>query len=197
MKDEKSKELKEKKKFKSPEEFEDRIKGQLSELCNKDNWTSKDLLSLKEYLYPINNHITFLMGKKFLTLLNTSTEDANFNYTEMNHNGYDIVTKINGSLIVAEIKGNIPCGKNDQYGANQKKSIKKDIDNLCELKSKGKNQVNELGKFGDAYKCLVLLENNSDAIEDLIDDNFVILKDNNITFENLHKDKINIVLINL
>ncbi len=202
MKDEKSKELKEKKKFESPEEFKNEIKGQISKLCKKSNWTSEDLLSLKEYLYPINNHITYLMGRVFLkNYFGIEKETAYFQYSKMNDNGYDIAAKINESLIIAEIKGNIPCGKNKKYGANQKKSINNDLENLCKLKDKGKKQIEKLGKFEDAYKFLVLLKNNNVAINSLIkklsDRNFVILEDDKINLENLEKENIYIVLIDL
>jgi len=187
-------------KFDTPKEFESKIKDELPKLCSNDKWCFNDLLSLKEYLHSINNHITYLMGRAFLNKCFGIEEECEleyFKYTEMNHNGYDIVAKIKDSLIIAEIKGNIPCGKDDKYGANQKNSIKKDIDNLKIQKTTGKKQINDLSNFEDAYKCLVLLENNSDAIKDLIDDNFVTLKDNDITFENLQNDKINIILIKL
>ena len=197
MKDNKSKG---KKKCETPTEFEEKLKAQLLELSNKDDWNTNDLLSLKECLYPINNHITYLMGMAFLKkCFGITKEPECFQYSKMNDNGYDIVAEIDGSLIIAEIKGNIPCGNNNKYGANQKKSIKKDIENLNALKDKEKKQFENPDDFVKAYKCLVLLENNETAINALIDNspNFILLKDNDVAFEKLHKDKINVVLVNL
>ncbi|MBR4891324.1 MAG: hypothetical protein IKU15_08575 [Clostridia bacterium] len=202
MKDNKSKE---KKKDEAPADFEKKLKAQLSDLSKKGDWNTKDLLSLKGCLYPINNHITYLMGMAFLKkYFGITKEPEYFQYSKMNNNGYDIAAEINGSLIIAEIKGNIPCGTEDQegnklYGANQKKSIEKDIENLNNLKDKGKKQIEKLDDFANAYKCLVLLKNNETAINHLIkinnlSSNTVIIDSNNI---NLEKGKINIILIDL
>ena len=190
-------------KFDSKEQFEQGIKDKLSDLCSKTTWASEDLLSLKEYLHPINNHITYLMGEMFLAQLNTSTSEANFKYPEMNNNGYDLAFKLNriDAWIIAEIKGNIPCCSNKtRYGAKQKEKIKIDIENL--EKNKSTSQITD-EQFKDAYKFLVLLKNNEHAIKNLIDSDglkeykFDICESNSINLTELNKDTIYIVLIDL
>ena len=187
--------------FDSKEQFEQLIKDKLNELSQSHNWNAENLLELKDYISSTNNHITYLMGEKFLEQLNSSTSEANFNYPEMNNNGYDLAFSLNESSvwIVAEIKGNIPCCSNKtRYGAQQKEKISNDIKNLT--KNKSTSQItNE--QFKDAYKFLVLLKNNKAAIEALIKRkesyNIKILENNHFNLSELNTETIYIVLIDL
>lgn len=187
-------------KFNSPIEYETELRKQLQMLSDKNDWSAEDILSLKEYIYPINNHISYLLGKKFLDALNIPTD--NFKYTEMNNNGYDIELEYNGEWIVAEIKGNIPCGNNNTYGAQQKEKIKENIGCLLNLNKKTKAKISK-EIFDNAYKFLIILENNRNAIKNLeknlnkCNNRYSFNYIDNIDWGNFIKGKINVVFINL
>ncbi|MGI6264396.1 MAG: hypothetical protein ACOYJY_02895, partial [Acutalibacteraceae bacterium] len=106
---------------------------------------------------PINNLITRELTSAFVKRLkdwNIVGVKYELENTNVNANGYDVVidqqyiknnTEIKG--IVAEIKGNIPCGIG-QYGAQQKAGIEKDLKGLQERKAKaGDLPIEEYVKF--------------------------------------------------
>ena len=187
--------------FKSSEEYENKLKSQLKDFLNKsDSWSPEDFLSIKSYLFPINNHITYLLGKKFLDTL--SIPDDNFKYTDMNNNGYDLEIFFKDKLIVAEIKGNIPCGSNGTYGAQQKAKIKENLDCLCDKSKKTKSNLT-VEEFNKAYKFIILLDNNKAAMENLSKNankkeiKYHLHYPNEISWESFSKDKINVIFIKL
>lgn len=146
------------------------------------------------------------MGEQFFKILGIE-KDPDFKYSKMNDHGYDIVTTYNKKRLLAEIKGNIPCKKEETiYGGNQKNGIKKDIDNL--LNGKADNRIEDISsdEFKDAYKCLILLKNNRSAIENYTGnlnnhteykDKFKIIYDNSNINKELSNEQINIVFVNL
>ena len=187
--------------FKSKEEYEVELKSQLKNFLDKsDHWAPEDFLSIKNSLFQINNHITYLLGKSFLDAL--SIPDDNFKYTDMNNNGYDLEIFLGDKLIVAEIKGNIPCGPNGTYGAQQKAKIKENLDCLCDKNKKTKSKLS-VEAFNNAYKFLILLENNKNAIENLSknankkESKYLLHYPNNISWDCFSKEKINVIFIKL
>lgn len=187
--------------FNSPDEYINFLEEQLKNFNIK---SSCDILELKNILKKVHTHITYLMGEQFFEIL--GIENLDFKYSKMNDHGYDIVTTYNKKRLLAEIKGNIPCKENKTiYGGNQKTGIKKDIDNL--LNGKADNRIDiSSDEFKDAYKCLILLENNRSAIENYTGnlnnhteykDKFKIIYDNSNINKELSNEQINIVFVNL
>ena len=188
--------------FNSPDEYINFLEEQLKNFNIK---SSCDILELKNILKKVHTHITYLMGEQFFEIL--GIENLDFKYSKMNDHGYDIVTTYNDKRLLAEIKGNIPCKKEETiYGGNQKNGIKKDIDNL--LNGKADNRIEDISsdEFTDAYKCLILLKNNLSAIENYTGnlnnhteykDKFKIIYDNNSINKELSNEQINIVFVNL
>ena len=187
--------------FNSPDEYINFLEEQLKNFNIK---SSCDILELKNILKKVHTHITYLMGEQFFEIL--GIENLDFKYSKMNDHGYDIVTTYNKKRLLAEIKGNIPCKENKTiYGGNQKIGIKKDIDNL--LNGKADNRIDiSSDEFKDAYKCLILLENNRYAIENYTGnlnnhteykDKFKIIYDNSNINKELSNEQINIVFVNL
>lgn len=187
--------------FNSPDEYINFLEEQLKNFNIK---SSCDILELKNILKKVHTHITYLMGEQFFEIL--GIENLDFKYSKMNDHGYDIVTTYNKKRLLAEIKGNIPCKENKTiYGGNQKTGIKKDIDNL--LNGKADNRIDiSSDEFKDAYKCLILLENNRSAIENYTGnlnnhteykDKFKIIYDNSNINKELSNEQINIVFVDL
>ena len=69
----------------------------------------------------------------------------------MNNNGYDLEIFEDDTLIIGEIKGNVPCGKNNTYGAQQKDKIKENLDCLNDKSKKRKSKLT-IEQFDEAYK---------------------------------------------
>lgn len=188
-------------KFKNRNEYEEMLKSQLKDFLSKsDNWQPEDFLSIKGYLFQINNHITYLLGKSFLDAL--LIPDDSFIYSDMNNNGYDLEIFFEDKLIVAEIKGNIPCGTNDTYGAQQKAKIKENLDCLCDKNKKTKSKLS-IEEFNKAYKFLILLENNKTAMNNLSKNankkeiKYPLHYPDRISWDCFSKDKINVIFIKL
>ena len=151
--------------FTSSKDYENKLKSQLESFLNKsEDWKPEDFLSIKGYLFQINNHISYLLGKAFLDALGVSNDS--FKYTDMNNNGYDLEIFEDDKLIIGEIKGNVPCGKNNTYGAQQKDKIKENLDCLNDKSKKRKSKLT-IEQFDEAYKFLILLDNNKEAIKNL------------------------------
>lgn len=116
-----------------------------------------DLLSLKIVFSHINGCVTILTSIAFVErIYDWGIIDENQKKditkqvlnTSPYANGYDI----NGKKIVAEVKCNIPVGKN-RFGAAQIKALKKDVDGLI-------NETKD--KISDKIKFLVMLGNIRD-----------------------------------
>lgn len=125
-----------------------------------------DLISLKKIVSTINNIITLQTALKFVDVLrnrniiNKQTRQAiidKIQSTNANSNGYDIEYDSGKTKIIAEVKCNIPVGK-DSFGAAQRDSIIKDIENLCSGKTKSK--IEDVREF---YKFMVILNDNNQA----------------------------------
>ena len=189
-----------KKKFETPDEYVSDLKKAIKKLADNENWCSEELLKLKSLIYPVNAHISFLMGEKFLNMFNLPTDI--FIYKNMYDNGFDIALEYNNDIYIAEIKGNIPCGKDgNYYGAKQQEGIEKDINYLLHGKTKQERHniknLQELIDNGDIYRSLILLSNNKNAFmklqEKRNDINFNIYNDT----KRLEKDIINIIFLDL
>lgn len=198
----------------NPKEYETHLKSGLKRLADMETWTSKDLLDLKKLIYPVNAHITYLIGEQFLKSVSIPLEEVDFQYSNMYNNGFDIeIENYNGRRIIAEIKGNIPVEANgDKYGAQQKEGIKKDIEGLTNGKTKSKVFKNKEA-LKEAVKFLILLENNRNAFSTLKnnlcqcrgkkeavynDDNFFVVdKIENYTIDSFKTNCINVVFIEL
>ena len=88
--------------FTSSKDYENMLKSQLESFLNKsEDWKPEDFLSIKGYLFQINNHISYLLGKAFLDALGVSNDS--FKYTDLNNNGYDLEIFEDDKLIIGEI----------------------------------------------------------------------------------------------
>lgn len=195
------------------EEFLRELKEYLTELLEKEKWTPKDLLGLKSKIYPVNAHITYLLGEKFLNSLKIDPEEVGFEYKKMYDNGFDIeIEDYNGVSIIAEIKGNIPVENDgEKYGSQQKDGIKKDIEGLTNGKSKSKKfKEGQMSK--GVYKFLILLESNRKAFENLKNnlckgrgknkakhttEEFFVCQSKDYTLSDFKPDIINVIFIEL
>lgn len=187
--------------FTSSKDYENKLKSQLESFLNKsEDWKPEDFLSIKGYLFQINNHISYLLGKAFLDALGVSNDS--FKYTDMNNNGYDLEIFEDDKLIIGEIKGNVPCGKNNTYGAQQKDKIKENLDCLNDKSKKRKSKLT-IEQFDEAYKFLILLDNNKEAIKNLEKNEnkkstkYLLHYPNEISWHCFKKDMINIIFIDL
>ena len=150
--------------YQTPEEYELDLRKTLTSLTQNQSWDSRDMLGLKNIAQSIHTHITYLIGKKFLSDLNLPQD--NFKYADMCKNGYDIeLQDVNGKQIVAEIKGNLPLN-GTTYGAEQKRGIIDNIKDLTIGKSKAMHKTEE--SLENVYRFLILLDNNENAINNLI-----------------------------
>lgn len=154
--------------------------------CNNESFLScrrlniSQMIELKHNVHDVNNIITLLVTYLFIKKLNDQYKFANtLNINDIenkpNANGYDLIYNTGKCLIVAEVKCNLPCGENNTYGAKQKEGIIKDLRGLVDFKSKNvrdESQKAILGKndFKDAFKFMVLIDGNQDAINQVLDD---------------------------
>lgn len=156
--------------------------------CNNESFLScgrlniSQMIELKHNVHDVNNIITLLVTYLFIKKLNDQYKFANtLNINDIenkpNANGYDFIYNTGKRLIVAEVKCNLPCGENNTYGAKQKEGIIKDLRGLVDFKSKNvrdESQKAILGQngvhFKDAFKFMVLIDGNQDAINQVLDD---------------------------
>lgn len=132
--------------------------------------TINDFVELKKAISCINNIVTLLVTDRFIDFLLQnhviSAEQAekmhqDVNQTHANTNGFDIECKENVK-IVAEVKCNIPVGKNT-FGAAQETGIMKDIKHLYCGKTKSNINEQEIGTY---YKFMVVLD--SDGVKNSV-----------------------------
>ena len=163
-----------------------------------------DLLSLKIVFSHINGCVTILTSIAFVErIYDWGIIDENQKKditkqvlnTSPYANGYDI----NGKKIVAEVKCNIPVGKN-RFGAAQIKALKKDVDGLInETKDKISDKIKFLVMLGNIRdKCfkdaleglekesqnLVIVDNHDSVVRSAI--NVVVIHPSEITFKKLN-----------
>lgn len=173
------------------------------------NLSAENLIELKKSISNINNLVTLMVTLKFLEQLRKigiiSSEQAkrmeeDVNSVHPNTNGFDVrydkKNNFEGKNIVAEVKCNIPVDGNN-FGANQKTGIRKDLNGLREGKKKTIDYTPR-----NYYKFMVLLDVNGvkEAMGNLIKVfnkknhtvNLVELSDNKIDFNHIY-----IVYINL
>ena len=156
-------------KFENPDEYSEKLRDTLTKVVNKKPWDANDILEIKNVVQSINTHITYLIGAKFADNLGKDINSIeSFKYNKMCNNGFDMEFAIEGKKIVAEIKGNIPVNsKSESYGANQKNGIEKDISYLTNGKKKNTDYTTA-ESLKEAYRFLILLENNKTPIQKLI-----------------------------
>ena len=176
-----------------------------SELVLKPDIKMQDLLALKTATYVINNFITYMLTVAFLDKLfiwkfidsSQCKEMKNvIEQTSVNANGFDVL--YNGGLaIVAEVKGNVPC-RGNRFGAQQRKSIIKDLNALKNGKSKS---IKDTTGY---YKFMVLLDdakNIKDALTALINSKHMKNLEGDVCLvedaSSISLSKINIVLITI
>lgn len=164
------------------------------------------LIELKMIVGKINNLVTYELTMMALELIsniirlsNSEKEGlvAQLISNSVNANGYDIeYCGIN--KFVCEVKGSIPIGGGNRFGAQQEKEIKKDINGLINGKSKS-----QLSSFDlkDYYKFMCFYNsglNSIDAIEVLLER---LSKEMNFEIKiyknhmDLSKDCINVLII--
>ncbi|MBO7194868.1 MAG: hypothetical protein J6V27_02370 [Alistipes sp.] len=160
------------------------------------------LIRLKKALSNINNIITLKVCLAFVKSLSPKyiSEDVatkvikDILSTHANTNGYDVQCEDGYFPFLAEIKCNIPCGKDGKkFGAAQYKSIINDIDGLINGKSKASNT-----SVRNYYRFMVFLEYDGvrDAAKDLFNkfgDEIALLEDT----DQLDKSKIYLAFIPL
>ena len=181
-------------KYENPKDYENDLKKEIKRFAKIDDWTAENLLQLKSVITHVNAHVSYLMGLKFLDTFDLPKE--NFNYKDMYTNGFDIEIEKDGELYVAEIKGNVPCGKNGSYGANQKTGIKNDLKYLKEGKRTA-SEASEKIKNGEAYRAMVLLEKNREAFKNSFNEQEYIIIEENQENKTLEKSRINIVFVTI
>lgn len=110
----------------------------------------KDIINFKRNISCIDNLIAIEQTILFLDKLKADDliEDTDYdriinNIDGPNVTGYDLYDDV--SKIVAEFKGTIPCGKNNTFGAEQKKKIKSDLEGL--VKSKTGRPIENFKKY--------------------------------------------------
>ena len=175
-----------------------------------ENKNIKHLLQLKKVLYPIDNLITLEVSYGFVrwlrkyNFISNSQENQMIDYLDKsnaNANGFDIIYNEDGGMpIIAEVKGTIPYLSN-KYGAQQKDSIKKDLEYLTGKKVKLKSQSVEIEKY---YKFMVMLKSQDENKDEAAMNNLLKTfhdKDNIIVLQNeqqtLSYDKVYVVFIEL
>ena len=152
----------------------------------KDNFISRgrltmdEMIRLKQNVSDVNNIITLLVTYLFVKQLNdkyhfVKTLNIDDIDNKPNTNGYDFVYKTDNSIIIAEVKCNLPCGGNNTFGPEQKNGIIKDLNGLVNYKGvRNKEQQSIIGKkgeyFNDAFKFMVLLDGNQCAMRQLLDE---------------------------
>ena len=175
-----------------------------------ENKNIKHLLQLKKVLYPIDNLITLEVSYGFVrwlrkyNFISNRQENQMIDYLDKsnaNANGFDIIYNEDGGMpILAEVKGTIPYLSN-KYGAQQKDSIKKDLEYLTGKKVKLKSQSVEIEKY---YKFMVMLKSQDENKDEAAMNNLLKTfhdKDNIIVLQNeqqtLSYDKVYVVFIEL
>ena len=175
-----------------------------------ENKNIKHLLQLKKVLYPIDNLITLEVSYGFVrwlrkyNFISNRQENQMIDYLDKsnaNANGFDIIYNEDGGMpIIAEVKGTIPYLSN-KYGAQQKDSIKKDLEYLTGKKVKLKSQSVEIEKY---YKFMVMLKSQDENKDEAAMNNLLKTfhdKDNIIVLQNeqqtLSCDKVYVVFIEL
>ena len=129
-----------------------------------------EVVQLKKIVSKVNNLITYessLMAAKLICdILGLSTEEyetieIKLRSTSVNARGYDILYNGNEKFI-CEVKACIPSGGNNYFGADQLKSIRKDITGLINGKnSSGLSQL-EMREF---FKFMCFYSDGSYSIE--------------------------------
>lgn len=136
------------------------------------NLSIETLINLKKTLSNINNIITLKICLAFVKRLvpkyigdDVATKVINdILSTHANTNGYDVQYKDGDFPFLAEIKCNIPCGKDGKkFGAAQLTSIIKDIDGLINGKTKANITNKEVDNY---YRFMVFL--GYDGIRDAV-----------------------------
>ena len=194
------------------EELEEEIAGTIRGIFG-GNKEAKDIkvdewLTLKKAAGQIDNLVTRALTEKFVDWLYPNNK---FNgkmcpavqneikkrilTQSVNANGYDVNYKDANVRILAEVKANIPYGKN-KYGAEQKKGIKKDLEGLINGKAKGGVQPAEIGKY---LRFMVILEVDGarGAMNNLIKNYKYTGKINIVDSKPIAADKINVVFLKL
>lgn len=146
------------------EEFVERINTAIEHYYrNGADWES--IIMLKKALIPVNNLITIELSERFIKLLfscNFIREEQckkmleDLDGTSANANGFDIFFD-GEKKIIAEVKGTVPYGR-DCYGAEQKSSIKKDIEYLTVPGAKKRTENIILENY---YRFMVLLKSQT------------------------------------
>ncbi|MBQ6084466.1 MAG: hypothetical protein IJK92_08975 [Bacteroidales bacterium] len=124
---------------------------------NPKELTFDVMMDLKSVVSDVHNIVTLLTTLKFVELFKGEKDKVDNN---PNAKGYDLVYPSNDNpVIIAEIKCNKPCGKNN-FESNQIKAIKKDIENLKSEKNTSQilHEPDGDEKFIKAIKFMVLLE---------------------------------------
>ena len=193
---------------KSLKELEEDIAGTIRGIFG-GNKEAKDIkvdewLTLKKAAGQIDNLVTRALTEKFVEELyaNHVIDKAARDYImdelkskSVNANGYDVNYKDANVRILAEVKANIPYGKN-KYGAEQKKGIKKDLEGSIYGKAKGGVQPAEIGKY---LRFMVILEVDGarGAMNNLIKNYKYTGKINIVDSKPIAADKINVVFLKL
>lgn len=120
-------------------------------------------VSLKKAVSCINNIITLKTALSFIDMIqrrgiidSAAAVDIKNKVqgTNVNTNGYDIEYSGNNCSILAEVKCNIPVGKNS-FGAAQINSIVKDLDGMADASKKQKSKLTSTDSY---LKFMVMLE---------------------------------------
>lgn len=131
---------------------------------------NKQLLALKTVLSKVNSTCAlrfaqafeqFLLDKKnnIVTHPTQVTELHNEVMKPAGSNGFDIHIKPVGGIpgIIAELKCNVPAGKNNNYDGAQRQGIKNDIKNM----TPGSNKCKTYGITNNYYRFMVLLDDGT------------------------------------
>lgn len=193
---------------KSLKELEEDIAGTIRGIFG-GNKETKDIkvdewLTLKKAAGQIDNLVTRALTEKFVDWLHQNNMFGDETNPDVlggildqsaNANGYDVKYDYGNVRILAEVKANIPYGKN-KYGAEQKKGIKKDLEGLINGKAKGGVQPAEIGKY---LRFMVILEVDGarGAMDNLIKNYKYTGKINIVDPKPIAADKINVVFLKL
>lgn len=167
------------------------------------NMPLEQLVQLKMIVSKINNLITYnatlLAADLIGDILSLPEFDRNslaalIQATNVNANGYDIEYTGTHSF-VCEVKGTIPAGNKDKFGAAQEVEIRKDFKGLIEGKSKSNINLSNYYKF----MCFYSNGDNSIAAVRSIVNKLNMTMDNKIVVwagqETLDFDKIYVFMV--
>lgn len=162
-----------------------RIENGIEEIyCNgkiKEDLTIEGLSNFKNKVSCINNTMALIQTVVFLDKLveeGRISEEKRKKILDRidkpNANGYDVYDE--DLKIVAELKGTVPCqDDNNKFGANQKKSIKQDLENLkvSASKNKGKKKETVTSDFDRYIVVFDVAATAMDTFKDLMRENEV------------------------